>query len=288
MRMGAELDIYVESLATYDAVRGYAIKTLLPHLTEAGIAYRILDRPEKSGAARKALLHLDLTELPDSYRDLAAQYDGAINGGALSIHRFLYSTLRLSEGDAHGGAVVVKTVLNARGLPEVRLRRSRNRWTRMRYLLGKLLVPGFRERAAPHYRVYRSVGEVPKKVWRDARLMVEKYAFDSLEMPIVKHRYLFMLGAQLNIKQVYNDPLCSSAKIISSEAVGPPPQEVMAVRRQLKLDYGAIDYFIVEGRGVVVDANKTMGSSAAWMEQYQFRRDFNMQMANALIDFVRN
>ena len=59
------------------------------------------------------------------------------------------------------------------------------------------------------------------------------------------------------------------------------------MRRRLKLDFGAIDYFIVDGRAVVVDANKTVGSSAEWMKRNAFRQQFDIRMAEALIGFAK-
>ena len=53
------------------------------------------------------------------------------------------------------------------------------------------------------------------------------------------------------------------------------------------LDYGAIDYFLVDGNAVVVDANMTTGANAEWLKRYAFRREFNDHVAERLIDFVR-
>jgi len=59
------------------------------------------------------------------------------------------------------------------------------------------------------------------------------------------------------------------------------------VRQRLGLDFGAIDYFIIDGKGIVVDANKTAGSNPIWLKKNRFRQDFNDRMAAALIRFVR-
>ena len=285
--MRADLDVYVESLGNFRSGREYSIQSLLPYLERAGMMVRVLDRPARENLAPAALLHIDLTEVPQLYHEIGRRYERVINGHALSINRHLYSSLKVNAGDSHSGPVVVKTVLNSRGRPELRWRQYRNGWTRATHFFRKTVDPGYKERLCPPYRVYDSLGQVPAQVWRNDRLMVEKFAFDSLDLPIVKHRYMFLLGAEVNMRQVYNDVLCAGSKILSNEEGGAVPQEVRAVRERLHLDFGAIDYFIVDGRGIAVDANKTVGSNPDWLKKNRFRQEFNDRMAAALIQFVR-
>ncbi|MGX5841734.1 hypothetical protein ACWGTI_13515 [Mesorhizobium sp. ArgA1] len=285
--MVADLDVYVESLHNFHMVRGYSIAQLLPYVEQAGLKVRLLDRPARQDRAPAALLHVDLTVVPPPYREIGQRYQRSINGRALSIHRYLYSTLKLEAGDSHKGPVIVKTVLNSRGRPEQRWWQHRNSLTRSAHAIRKLFEPGYKERLCPPYRVYQTIGEVPPDVWRNDRLMVEKFAFETLDLPIVKHRYMFLLGAELNMRQVYDDVLCAGSKILSNEVGGAVPPEVLAVRQRLNLNFGAIDYFIVDGKGVVVDANKTVGSNPEWLKKNRFRREFNDRMAEALIAFVR-
>lgn len=285
--MGADLDFYVDSVAKFRNSRGYAIRFILPRLRDAGIRVRLLDRPAAKGRAEAAFLHIDLTELPEEYHGIRHLYQRTINGDALSIQRHLYSTLWLREDEAHDGPVIVKTVLNCRGLPELHWRKYQSAWTWIAHASRKLLSPGFKERECPSYRVYRSVGEVPDNVWQDERLMVEKFAFPTLDLPVVKHRCHFLFDTELNMKQSFDDVLCSSKKILSNEvADGPVPDAVHAVRRRLKLDYGAIDYFVVGDNAVVVDANIAFGANAKWVNRFAFRRDFHERILARLIDFV--
>ncbi|MER9724843.1 MULTISPECIES: hypothetical protein [unclassified Mesorhizobium] len=283
----ADLDVYVESLRNFRLVRSYSIAQLLPYLEQAGLKVRLLDRPAGRDRAPVAFLHVDLTIVPSTYRGLGHLYDRTINGRALSIHRHLYSTLKLEAGDSHKGPVVVKTVLNSRGRPEQRWWQHRNGLTRSAHAIRKLFEPGYKDRLCPPYKVYQTIGEVPRDVWRNNRLMVEKFAFDTLDLPIVKHRYMFLLGAEVNMRQVYDDVLCAGSKILSNEVGGAVPPEVLAVRQRLNLDFGAIDYFIVDSKGIVVDANKTVGSNPEWLKKNRFRQEFNDRMAEELIAFVR-
>ncbi|TPM35662.1 hypothetical protein [Mesorhizobium sp. B2-3-4] len=284
--MSADLDVYVESLGIFGSGEGYAIQSLLRGLEKAGLTARVLDRPVRTGRAPAALLHVDLTTLPEPYRDIADLYARAVNGRALSIHRHLYSSLRVMQGDAHPGPVIVKTVLNSQGRPELHWQKQRNAWARGAHLVRKLIEPGYKQRMCPPYRVHETIGQVPAQVWRNERLMVEKFAFDSLDLPIVKHRYMFLLEAEVNMRQTYDDILCAGSKIVSNEVGGAVPPEVIDVRNQLHLDFGAIDYFIVGGKGVVIDANKTPGSNPEWLKKNRFRQEFDDRMIQALIKFV--
>lgn len=285
--MRADLDVYVESLGNFRSGEEYSVQSLLPYLEQAGMTVRVLDRPALEDRAPAALLHIDLTVVPQLYHEIPELYDRTINGRALSIHRHLYSTLRLKAGDSHSGPVVVKTVLNSKGRPELRWQQYRNGWTRAAHFVRKTFEPGYKQRLCPPYRVYETMGQVPAEFWSDDRLMVEKFAFDSLDLPIVKHRYMFLLEAEVNMRQVYNDVLCAGSKILSNEEGGAVPPEVRALRQRLGLDFGAIDYFIVDGNGIVVDANKTVGSNPDWLKQNRFRQEFNDRMGAALMKFVR-
>jgi hypothetical protein len=42
------------------------------------------------------------------------------------------------------------------------------------------------------------------------------------------------------------------------------------------------------GKGVVVDANKTVGSNPNWLKKNRFRQEFNDRMRAAPVDFVRS
>jgi hypothetical protein len=74
---------------------------------------------------------------------------------------------------------------------------------------------------------------------------------------------------------------------VSNEVGGAVPDEVRAVREKLNLDFGAIDYFVVDGKGIVVDANKTVGSNPNWLKRNLFRQEFDQRMAEVLIAFIR-
>lgn len=284
--MTADLDIYVERLRTFRAARDYTLTLLLPRLRQAGGEYRILDRFDPTDSGRRALLHIDLTDVPDEFSRVAESYEKTINGRALTIRRTLYSTARLRPGDDYRGPVIVKTVLNSGGYPELRYRKNRNVVSRVAHGIGKLVRPGYKRRICPPYEVYESAGGVSDQTWRDERLIVEKFVPGSLFLPIVKYRYCFLFDTTLTLKSTCDDLLCTSATVRSNEIIESVPDEVVAVRRCLDLDFGAIDYFMVDGEAVVIDANKTVSTALAWMARYECVREYVDRLERTLISFA--
>ena len=284
--MAAQLDIYVENLRSFAAVREYTLKLLLPGLTRAGISYRLLSRFDPSDIGRCALFHIDLTDVPDEFAGLHAAYEKTINGRASTILRTLYSTAGLKRGDAHEGPVIVKTLLNSGGHPERRYGKNRNIGTRTAYQVRKLLIPRYKQGLCPPYELYESIRDVPEESWQDERLVVEKFLPGSFAQPVVKYRYCFLFETEFNLRTAYDDLLCSSARVGGNEIVKAVPEAVMEVRSRLNIDFGAIDYFIVDGKVTIIDANKTVTTARTWMTRYEFVRDYVDRLTRTLVDFV--
>jgi hypothetical protein len=284
--MAADLDIYVENLRSFAALREYTLKLLLPGLTSAGLSYRLLDHFNPKDIGRSALVHIDLTDVPDQFAGVHASYEKAINGQASTIRRTLYSTAGLKQGAGHDGPVIVKTLLNSGGYPELRYRKNRNLGSRAAHQLRKLLIPHYKKRLCPPYKLYKSIRDVSEESWHDERLVIEKFLPGSLDLPVVKYRYCFLFETELNLRTAYDDLLCSSAKVRANEIVKAVPEAVLEVRSRLNLDFGAIDYFIVDGEVTIIDANKTVTTARAWMTRYGFVRDYINRLTRTLVNFV--
>jgi hypothetical protein len=138
----------------------------------------------------------------------------------------------------------------------------------------------------PDYVLYPSKEPVPDSVWRDARLLVERFLPGSMTLPVVKYRYDFFLDVTLHTRGVYDSLLGDHTKIREVSLVDNIPEEVIRVRRDLHLDFGSIDYFLVEGEAVVVDANKTTTCTEDWVSKYpavsQYLRDVGARLAEVV------
>ena len=65
-----------------------------------------------------ALVHVDLSIVPEDYLDFAAQYPIVLNGRVRDIRKTTTSRYLVRPGDGWDGPVIVKTDLNHGGSPE--------------------------------------------------------------------------------------------------------------------------------------------------------------------------
>src|SRR5258708_95548 len=70
-----------------------------------------------------ALLHVDLTVIPDSYLELARRYERILNGATGDIRKSRYSECIVARGDPWPGRVLIKTEANHGGHIDDALRR---------------------------------------------------------------------------------------------------------------------------------------------------------------------
>src|SRR5262249_37220710 len=85
-------------------------------------------------------------------------------------------------------------------------------------------------------------------------------------------RYLFCFGdhGYCSLQRSYY-PVIKRRHIMSREEF-PIPDEIEAIRRELGLDYGKIDFVIREGRVVVLDVNRTTGLVATEPERQVYAK----------------
>ena len=269
-------------------MKNYTLHRLLRELDVVGLRWRILDArvPQDIGAA--AIVHVDLTELPAVFHSVADQYSRCINGRAITIDRRLYSRLILTLEDRYGGPAIVKTVLNSQGFPELRYAARSGPGSWLIHLTRKIITPDFKRAQCPDYEVFPKAIDIPLGCWSDPRLIVERFAPGALTLPIVKYRYHFFLDVELTTRSVCASLLSDEASVEAVEFVSDIPSEVIGVRQDLHLDFGAIDYFVVDDECYVIDANKTIGMTETWIDRFPQVQAYVGEAAARLIAFVRN
>ena len=99
----------------------YLINLMRPELERAGWIVTDVVGTSRKIPADAAILHVDLSLVPDEYREFVESYPVAINGNILDIRKSSTSRNRVLRGDAYDGPVIVKTDLNSAGLPEIKL-----------------------------------------------------------------------------------------------------------------------------------------------------------------------
>jgi hypothetical protein len=282
-----DLDVYVDCAASFPKQRFYILRRALDDLARARLSYRVLDRGDPGVVGRVAIVHVDLTEVPETLVPSTGAYPLCLNGAVRSIHRRLYSTARIDRESVYDGPVIVKTVLNHRGLPELAYRCRSDMLLRWRFRVDRLLGNPTKRQHCPEYVLYPSKEVVPDSVWRDDKLIVERFLPGSMSLPVVKYRYDFFLDVTLHMRAVYDSLLCDHTKVREVSLVDGIPDAVMEVRRNLRLDFGSIDYFLVDGEAVVVDANKTTTCTEDWLNEYPAVYRYLRDVGSCLVEVVR-
>jgi len=282
------LDVYVDRTSNFVRKTDYVLHRMLHGLKRAGLGWRLLERCGSESPASVAFVHVDLTDVPAEFDGITSRYAHAINGGAATVDRRLYSRLRLMSDDAYQGPVIVKTAHNSRGFPELRYESRKSILARAGHVARKLAIPGYKARLCPEYRVYRSLAEVPASAWDDPRLFVERFAPGTLTPPFTRYKYNFCLDVEQNSRATFSSLLYDDGTVESFEVVEEVPDEVRRVRQSLNLDYGAIEYFVVDGDCCVIDANKTMTQPDAWIERFPASGRFIDDITLRLVEFVKS
>jgi hypothetical protein len=211
-----------------------------------------------------AVLHVDLSVVPEAYLELAARYPVAVNGQVRDIRKSTLSAHRLRRGDDWDGPVIVKSDLNAAGDPERRRGVGplppRSAWRRALAVglerTGRRL-PRFSR--SLDYRVFERLTDVPRACFDDPALLVEKF-LPEREGGLHHVRLYHFLGDRWSCtRMAARHPIVCGKTHVSSEEVEPHP-EIVALRHALGFDFGKLDYVVHDGKPVLLDANKTVAS----------------------------
>lgn len=238
------------------------------HWRAEGIEVLLQQGLKQAPPAPLAILHVDLTRMPDAYARLADSYPRCLNGRLLDISKRCVSDGLLTREDPYDGPVVVKTDLNHAGLPERRLalalggrRAALAEGLRARLpsrLSGRL--PGDR------YRLYARKEAVPAWVWRSPALVVERLRSERIDGLHAMNMYYFLGAVGCIATSLSSDPLVKARNTVRRlplhETV---PAELLAARRRLGMDYGKIDYVLEPDGPRLLDANPTPHQGPAGM-----------------------
>lgn len=285
--MTSVLDVYIDRRSNFMRMADYKLHYMLTGLRRANLKYRLLEHWPNDGVAGAAFVHVDLTTLPPEFQVIASKYARSINGKAISIDRRLYSRQALRPCDELSGPVIVKTVLNNRGYPELRYESRASRRSRITHLIKKLTVPSYKINRCPPYLVFESVAEVPRTIWEDDGLIVERFLPGTLKLPVTKNRLDFFLDVEMNSRSTYRSLLCRPDSVERTEVVAEVPAEVRQVQRDLHLDYGAVEYFTDEDKVYIVDVNKTICEAPSWIERFPRVAKHMDEITDRLIEYVR-
>lgn len=230
--------------------------------------------------------HVDLTVLPPEYAERLRLYPAAINAKAVDLSKRRVSEHLVGPGDGWDGPVIVKTDLNCGGMREAEMldgalvRRARE-------LVSAVRAPSWRTRRtvpSDEYLVLDSVDQVPKGVFENPRLVVEKFLPEREGDLYVLRNYTFFGDRYVNKRLVSPDPVVKSGSPIALREEIPVHPDVIAFAARFHLDRGKVDYVVRDGRVVVYDLNRTPTLGPSMTPER--RRDACARLAPGLFTFL--
>lgn len=251
---GKRIVILVHERTRRRMLRPYSIFKFTPTWIEDGHTVIVARGCDSVVPGDLVIIHVDLSVVPESYLDIARHYPVALNAGIRDIRKSAISRNLVGPESGWDGPVIVKSDLNCAGLPE-------------RHLLGidRSRPRAWRPGEAPihfgeldGYAVFDHLTEVPERFFSDPGLVVEKF-LPEMHDGFYHIRTFHCLGDESDgYLHRSTDPLVKMKNIIGREPIAPHP-DVLALRREIGLDYGKIDYVIHDGKAVILDINKTTG-----------------------------
>jgi hypothetical protein len=237
--------------------RDYVLHAVSRLWERRGIEVAVLDGPDADGDADLAILHVNQTVVPPEYDRLISRFPRVLNARVRDISKRVVSCNLVRRGDDLAGPVIVKTDLNHGGVPESRIVNKMptpHRWWRAgvdRLPWRRPLFEGI------NYPLFERSADVPRRVWSDRRLVVERFLPERDDGFYCVRIWMF-LGAKERIRRFFSrDPVIKSTNIVHAEQLADVPDELRRLREAWGFDFGKFDFAMCDGRLVVYDLNRT-------------------------------
>lgn len=246
--------------------RRYVIGALCDVWKEHGFEVLEVHGTKRFVPADLAIAHVELTVTPPEYAEFLSQYPVAVNASMNDISKRRISPLLLRQVDPWDGRVIAKTNLNCRGVGEKLLlgkTHERDPWRFVPLRLSRHLRNRFnRWSRLPEYRIFKSIDRVPPEWWEDESIVLEKLVSEREGDAYVLRRTHFFGDRWINRAMRSLDPIARGGTTFDARPVE-PPDEVFSIRDSLSLEFGRIDYAMVDGRVILYDVNKTPSMNMA-------------------------
>lgn len=244
----------------------YMLRGVCEVWRENGLKVTVLRGIGQRVDADAAILHVDLTVVPDEYLEFLRQFPVALNLAVKDISKRRISVNLVRRGDGYDGPVIVKTNRNFGGGREAEAAQAS--WVRkyVRALRRRLPWSLRAELVIWEYPIYDSARQVPRVVWHNPDLVVERLLCERREGFYCVRSWTFLGDTESNTLFYANQPIIKSAVAVKYESAE-VPDELRQMRRKLGFDFGKFDYGIVDGRVVLYDANRTptIGDPAVYL-----------------------
>ena len=223
-----------------------------------------------------AFVHVDTTVVPDEYLELGKRYPVSLNGHVKDILKTSISQYLLERDDSYQGPVIVKTNANYGGVNEFvnETKSGQSEWFdpsierpwRKREIMDSL-----------NYPIFDKLSAVPQGVWKNDKLIVEKFLPERLANGDYRCRsYIFFGEQELAIWLTSPKPVIKSTVATNMGVLGEIPQSLRDIRKASGFNYGKFDYTEVNGQVFVYDMNKTpaLGTGTLSLVSSRKRKDF--------------
>ena len=210
--------------------------------------------------ADAVFVHIDQSIISPEARALALRYPVSINAYATDIRKFRYIDGLLGRDDSWDGPVIVKSNLNYVGMPERNAARQQGPIARR--LMSRVANRLHRQskytiQSKEDYRIYPTLSDVPRHYFRND-YVVQKFMAENDGEKNVLREYIFLGDLHYQNIERSDKLIITEDEHVSCEPFEPHPH-LLATRRKLGLDYGKIDYTLINGEPFIFDANKTLG-----------------------------
>jgi len=238
---------------TYDNFRerSFLLGSLAGHWLDAGHDVSLAEGLGNWPDGDVAVMHVDLSVVPAAYSEAARRYAVVVNGAATDVRKKRVSRHVVTQDDDWTGPVIIKTDLNYSGIPEMHAAQMFRRD-------GKPadLPPGPVVSTTRPYPILRSLGEVPREVWANPGLVVERFLPEQDAHGYWVRAWVFFGDRERCTRYRGTHPIVKTATIVGREPA-PVPEELRAERERLGFDYGKFDFVVHDGRATLFDANRT-------------------------------
>jgi hypothetical protein len=237
----------------------YVVHLLADEWRSRGIPVEVTDSLQRPlGPDVLVFPHFDLTVIPSPLADSLSRCARVINRAVTDISKRAISRQLVASPDEYDGEVIVKTDLNFGGWPEMRLLASHGgEPAKQLEAAAKLpwMVSGIVR--CEQYPIYDNPRQVPRLVWDNPRLVVEKFLPEREGDLYALRQYVFFGDREINTRAISADPRVKSRGVVRREILGSTPASVRAVRAELGFDYGKFDYVVNGDEVIVFDVNRT-------------------------------
>jgi hypothetical protein len=273
----------------------YFIEVIVSCWRESGHEILFINGLHENIEADIAILHVNLSVVPDEYVRYAMKFPVTLNLNITDIRKQTISQYQVEKNDDYDGSVIVKTDKNCGGIPEAKIynqplpsnrslvkfarrfvRKTRNAGIKLKLISinsSRFVVTEYRE----SFSIFEHKGQVPEYIWNDKNWIVERFLPEIEDSRFVIRNAYFLGDKMICFKTFSSDPIVKEEKESESYKIE-MPQKIIQIRNQLGLNYGKIDYVMHNGEPVVLDIGKTIGGG-------DFGREAALALAPGILSY---